>query len=194
MRPNNPEDFWKKIDRSGGPNACWNWMAGLDRGGYGNANYRGKQYIAHRLAYKLTHGEVPRMLCHTCDNRRCCNPTHVYAGNPKANRRDQDDRGRRVNHPKGSACVNARLTDEQVVEIRRGYSIGNVIHKELAAKYGVTSGAIRDIVAGVNWKHLPTFPPPPKVNRNRYKDDLGRYSSKEKATRVEDKPRRVRLG
>jgi hypothetical protein len=83
--------FWAKVDRSGGPDACWPWTAMKDRSGYGRIQINGKSRPAHRVAYELTHGPIedgldPDHTCHDptqctpgidCPHRACCNPSHT---------------------------------------------------------------------------------------------------------------------
>lgn len=76
-----PDDvrFWAKVDRSGGPAACWLWLAGLNIHGYGNIWWNGSTEAAHRIAYQLTKGEIPAglHLDHLCMTRSCVNPAHL---------------------------------------------------------------------------------------------------------------------
>lgn len=89
--------FWPKVDKSGGPNACWPWIGAVDNGGYGRgihskstANKR-----SHRIAYLLTHGEWPTPCgLHTCDNPPCCNPSHIHPGSNEENTADRCRKGR----------------------------------------------------------------------------------------------------
>ena len=73
--------FWTKVDKSGGPDACWPWLAAIDTGGYGRVtgDGNGKWRAAHRVAWELTNGPIPEGLVidHLCRNRACQNPKHL---------------------------------------------------------------------------------------------------------------------
>lgn len=91
------EKFWARVDKSGGDNACWSWTGALYRNGYGSVYLRPKLYLrTRRVAYELTHGEIPDGLyiCHRCDNPPCCNPAHLFAGTAKDNFEDMVKKGR----------------------------------------------------------------------------------------------------
>jgi hypothetical protein len=83
--------FWLKVDRTGGEQACWPWVAG-GSSGYGHVRWLGHVRVAHRIAYELAVGPIPEgmdldHLCHTndascrggvsCPHRRCVNPAHL---------------------------------------------------------------------------------------------------------------------
>ena len=75
------ERFWIKVDRSGGPDACWLWMAFKLATGYGRFAPTGQRVMvfAHRYAYKLLVGQIPDglELDHRCRNPSCVNVTHL---------------------------------------------------------------------------------------------------------------------
>lgn len=70
--------LWSAVEKLG-PDDCWEWQGCINDSGYGTIHFRGKSHGAHRVAYHLTHGEIPNdvELDHLCRNRRCCNPRHL---------------------------------------------------------------------------------------------------------------------
>lgn len=102
-----------------------------------------KKYKAHRFAYKLFVGElIPGLkICHTCDNPLCVNPKHLYQGTQKQNMTDKVLRNR---NPQGSQHTNAKLSMEQVEEIRQD----SRYQKDIAADYGVNQRTISRIKRG----------------------------------------------
>lgn len=73
------ERFWLKADMTGGPDACWPWLAGRYRTGYGTIHINQRPRQAHRVAYELAVGPIPDGLTidHLCRNRLCVNPAHL---------------------------------------------------------------------------------------------------------------------
>lgn len=87
------EKLWANV-AIGGDNECWPWQKGLSNG-YGAFVVSGIAYRSHRVALASRIGQIPAGLlaCHTCDNRKCCNPLHIYAGTSEDNARDLAQRG-----------------------------------------------------------------------------------------------------
>jgi hypothetical protein len=76
-------------------NGCWEWQGYRHLGNYGMATYRTKRISAHRLSYLLFKGPIPAGMgvCHSCDNKACCNPDHLWLGDRAANMRDLQAKG-----------------------------------------------------------------------------------------------------
>jgi hypothetical protein len=140
------EAFWKYVTPADG---CWNWRASVGNHGYGQLTYLQQKYTAHRLSWELHRGPIPDDLCvlHHCDNRRCVNPDHLFLGTRTENLEDMTAKGRRV---RGEKHGRAKLTEAEVIEIRASKDPQRVI----AARYGVTPGAIALIQSRRHWRHL----------------------------------------
>jgi hypothetical protein len=145
-----PETFWEALERE--PGGCWLWTR-RHWNGYGQVWFKGREWRAHRLAYLLHHGLLPegKMICHTCDERACCNPDHLYLGTQTENMRDRRVRGRTA---RGERHGSAKLTADDVRHIRRRYAETGLLPDVLGAEYGVTGAAIRALLRGRSWRHV----------------------------------------
>ena len=54
----------------------------------------------------------------------------------------------------GTHNPSAKLTDDEVREIRRLYAAGGVYQYELAERFGITQGAVQFIVNRRTWRHI----------------------------------------
>jgi hypothetical protein len=154
MRPQyTPEQvayFWSKVDKSG---ECWLWTASCGTGGYGQIGINNRALAAHRVAYEIAIGPIPpgMAVCHTCDVRACCRPSHLWLGTRRDNQADMAAKHRSAIGVRNGA---ARLTEQDVRDIRRIYANGGISQKRLAEQFGVTQVAVRMIVIGRNWRHV----------------------------------------
>lgn len=133
------ERFWPKVQKTDDLFSCWLWMASMKPNGYGQFGMNDSSpELAHRVAYRLTYGDFDPSLyvCHHCDNRRCVRPTHLFLGTNTDNMRDAIRKGRMVFSKIGSENPNAKLTDDQVREMRRLYAEG-WLQSELARHFDV---------------------------------------------------------
>jgi hypothetical protein len=158
----------KRLDRSGGPDACHPWRGRLHNG-YGNIEVNGRTHAVSRVVYALMVGDVPAELdvLHSCDNRACGNHRHLFLGTQRDNMQDMIGKGR-GNWPvgrrnaaqlyperlaRGERQGNAKLTADQVREIRALAEAG-MMRKDIAVRFGVSHMAISKIVLRQSWAHI----------------------------------------
>jgi hypothetical protein len=141
-----------------GPDYCWEYPSRNARG-YGQlawGRHQGELHVisAHRLAFLLEQGAIgaDAMVCHTCDNRACCNPAHLYAGDSFSNMQDRVKRNQ-ASWAKGDASGASKLTEDQVRRIKRALANGRK-QREIARSFNVTEATITGIKNGRVWSHV----------------------------------------
>ncbi len=146
-RTRRTDRFWRKVQKTRDPEACWPWLNGRSGSGYGVYTLRGKYFYAHRFAWELYHGlPVPygKIVRHLCDNPLCCRPTHLAIGTHADNMADM------VAHGRGRRHV---LSADQVRELRRLHAAGTPC-RELKARYGISQKAVHFIIRRQVYAHL----------------------------------------
>lgn len=152
---------------------CWIWQGSLTVHGYGRLQYMNKSLRAHRVAYELFVGPIEEgtQICHHCDNGACVRPAHLFQGTIADNLHDMVEKGRSLT---GEKNVKAKVTAEDVSEIRRLYAQGNMTQQQLAVLFDLKQITISNIVLHKTWRHL------------------GETQAKEKATKSRLTPDQVR--
>lgn len=132
---------------------CLEFIGNRDKDGYGKMKFNGKDVRSHRVAYVLAHGTIPEnmQVCHSCDNPPCCNPKHLFLGTNKDN---NNDKVRKMRHGIGEKNGRAKLTEEEVLEIREKYKTKKYFHKDLAKDYNVSIAVIARVTRGDSWSHV----------------------------------------
>lgn len=172
------QKFASKIDMNGPipPHAphlgrCWIWAAGKFWCGYGCFTYFRKTWYCHRLSYHIFVGEIPTKIqvLHKCDNRLCVNPEHLFLGTNKDNVDDKIKKGRNTHQsgkkwaefirsvqPRGEKSKCAKLTDDQVKEMRKAYVKGSSTNgtTALSKRYKVPCSHVWSIVNRKAWVHI----------------------------------------
>jgi hypothetical protein len=143
--------FYERVN-VGSPHECWEWKARRDLNGYGLIDIGGRPNLAHRVSFFITNGYECENVCHACDNPPCCNPKHLWAGNPKLNVTDMVLKGRWRGGPPlcGSLNPASKLTEQQVILIIKSTES----YKKLSEQFNVSTTAIRHIKTRQNWKYL----------------------------------------
>jgi hypothetical protein len=153
---NEAERFWAKVSRS---DSCWIWTAATRGPGYGafrvgSARDGTRRTVpAHRYMYELINGSVSSDLqvCHRCDNPPCVRPDHLFLGTNADNIADKVAKGRA---PCGMSSPNHRLTDADVIGIRRACEAGDC-QRKVAARFGVCQRTVSRVVRRELWRHIP---------------------------------------
>lgn len=156
-------------------NDCWEWKRSYTNCGYGKIAHEKKHLLAHRVSYEIHKGEISKglLVCHSCDNKKCVNPDHLWLGTQKDNIQDAKQKGRlpkqfgrkHTNETKekfktrphsdrrGEKHHLSKLKNEDVFQIRDMLKIG-VKNKVIAEKFGVNTGVISNINTGKSWNHI----------------------------------------
>ena len=129
----------------GRDNECWPAHK-VDETGYGKIGllHHGVNYTMTlaRLAYLVHEGLDPEdiadmQVCHTCNNRACGNPNHLYLCTQSDNMRDMVLAGRGRDQ---------KISRELIEEVRRLFATGNWSKLDLAYRFDVSDGLIGKMI------------------------------------------------
>ena len=136
------------------PNGCWEWQGGKTRNGYAKYFHAEshRDYRCNRLAYFLYYLTDPaeKYVCHACDNPLCVNPLHLWLGTAQDNNADRANKDRSF-RPKGERHPHARLTEQDIIQIRTDYASGRFRQCEMAIQYQISPSHIHNIVRNKRW-------------------------------------------
>jgi hypothetical protein len=133
------ERFWRWVKKTPG---CWLWTGHLNtHGGHGQITIKGKeQWPAHRAAYLLYHGSIPKgkKILHTCDVNICVRREHLYPGTNADNTRDMMVRGRARWDGAGKKKLTPAQRRQLVSLIQKGGTV-----RGLARQFGVSPATVQ---------------------------------------------------
>lgn len=140
------ELFWAKVDKSGGLDACWLWMARKNAGGYG----RFGKNLAHRVAWQIANGDIPDgvLVLHHCDVAACVNERHLFLGDSADNAQDKVAKGRVAPAP-----YLPHPSPDTIREVRRLRAAGLTV-REISQRTGIREGTAWHIVWGNTFKKI----------------------------------------
>ena len=133
---------------------CWEWTGCRNHCGYGKIYINRKAEYSHRISYIEYVGDIPAGMCilHKCDNQKCVNPDHLFAGTQSHNMFDMWAKNRHKRGcTKGAMFVTrTKLTDEKVRQIKGS----DLPRSDLAIAFDVSKQVISQIRNSLTWKHV----------------------------------------
>lgn len=163
--PFNEALFWAKINKT---SSCWLWTASKSPHGYGWFSIGRKAHRAPRVSWLLHFGPIPQGLfvLHACDTPACVRPDHLWLGTQADNLHDAKLKGRTATgdrngtrtHPearaRGEKQGRAKLTREEVLEIRKRFAAGGIFQRHLAQEFNINRKTVSTIVNRRTWTHV----------------------------------------
>lgn len=148
------KNFWSKVEIAENDD-CWNWT-GFTLKGYGIVKVTKDKHAyylkAHNVAYALANPDENMdynknsLILHKCNNKACCNPSHLSMGTHRENMQDK-----RQFNEKQPSTIGIVLTEQNVIDIRTLYASGNFSQKTLAERFGISQYMCCQIVRGESW-------------------------------------------
>lgn len=141
--------FLNKIEKT---DNCWLWSGNYSNNGYGQIKtkkYGGKRLSisSSRYALFLKTKELKDgyFACHTCDNKKCVNPDHLFWGTPSDNQVDCSSKFRRKSQIVRSYSECVKVIND-LSKTKNYYEIGIV-----AQNYGISLNTAKAVKYKTAW-------------------------------------------
>lgn len=125
----------------------------LDKDGYPRVKHQAKMWRLNRLIFTYVYGKIPegKVIGHSCNNKGCINPSHLYLTTaPENSTQAKKDKL----YKQGVDSGRAKLTEEQVKEIRRSYYEDSLSQDKLAISFDLSQSTVSAIVRNKTYKHI----------------------------------------
>lgn len=161
--------FFSFVVRGENEDSCWKWKGHKCDLGYGYISLNGRPRLATRVSFVMHGGEFSEekiFACHTCDNPECANPRHLWAGSNADNCNDAKLKNRVQSGKNHYASKNpeklvhgvkhwmCKLTDEQVLEIRRIREETKMSYPKIAKLFNISDSHAHAVGVGYFRKRL----------------------------------------
>ena len=148
-QPSSEECFNRMVQKTDG---CWKWQGAQDGHGYGQIRINCHTKRVHRFSYELHRGPIPKGMdvCHSCDNRICVNPDHLFVGTRHDNMMDASMKRRTVFGDRQPA---SKLTDQKV-SFARQLRLNGWTYAKIAERFNVSDATLWKAITGRTWQHV----------------------------------------
>lgn len=141
--------LWLKSNTVQSPSGCWEWKGKLHKGYAKVPRSIHRSRIGSRAMYAAVVGPLQLHVLHTCDNRSCINPAHLYEGTNAENARDRVER----NRARGGSMPNeknphCRFTDAQIAAMRVAKETSGQSNKAMAEMFKISESHLSHILNG----------------------------------------------
>jgi len=128
---------------------CWQMSVVNKRDGYGRIYFLGDKHTAHRISFFIFKdfcasnllNEPWIEICHTCDNRACINPNHLFKGTKSDNMKDCFNKGR------SGGLFKSKFSKETIKQIQERLAEG-IQQKLIAKEFNISPSYLSQIKHG----------------------------------------------
>lgn len=131
---------------------CMEFQGATNGRGYGRVGYGSSVVYAHRYSYSVHHGHIAQgaSVCHTCDNRICVNPEHLFLGTPLENMRDCAAKGRTQRGETHKHAKLSRSDVEQIIALRAA----GMRNADISRLFSISQSQPSAILQRKEWRHV----------------------------------------